>query len=192
VVIAAALTLGLALLVAVPAAAPAAELDGVVLPDRLEAAGRTLALNGMATRTYSVFRVKVYVAGLYLERPSRDAAEVLASPEPKVVLVRYLRSVGREDAAAAWAHFLRANCVPPCRFPEDAAARFAATLEPVAAGETMDLVVADGAVEVVANGRSKGVVRDALFSRLLLATWIGRAPTSEAVKRGLLAGRPPD
>jgi hypothetical protein len=191
VVTVAALALGLALLAAAPAAAPAAELHGVVLPDRLEAAGRTLVLNGMATRTYSVFRVKVYVAGLYLERPSRDAEEILASLGPKVVLVRYLQPVGREDAVAAWEHFLRANCAPPCRFPEEAAARFAAALEPVAAGNRMDLVFAGDAVEVVANGRSKGVIRDALFPRLLLATWIGEAPTSKAVKQDLLAGQPP-
>ena len=29
------------------------------------------------------------------------------------------------------------------------------------------------------------------FARLLLATWIGEAPTSEGVKRGLLAGQAP-
>jgi hypothetical protein len=34
-------------------------------------------------------------------------------------------------------------------------------------------------------------VDDPAFARLLLATWIGDAPTSEAVKEGLLAGAAP-
>lgn len=176
-------------LLATPASA--AELDGVAMPDRLEAAGRELALNGMATRTYSPLRIRVYVAGLYLERPSRDAAGVLASPGAKVVAVHHLRPVGRDEAVAAWDHFLRANCTADCRFPEAAAAGFSAMLEPVARGDTMRLLFAGDTVEVELNGRARGGVRDAGFARLLLATWIGDVPTSEGVRRGLLAGGSP-
>lgn len=173
------------------ASAGAADLDGVAMPDRAEAGGRPLVLNGMATRTYSLLRIKVYVAGLYLERPSRDAAAILASPEAKLVAVRYLQPVGREDAVAAWEHFLRANCTAPCRLPEEATARFIGMLGPVARGDTMRLTFVGDTVEVEVSGRPRGTVADAAFARLLLATWIGDVPTSEGVRRGLLAGRPP-
>jgi hypothetical protein len=181
--------LALALLPALPAAA--AERDGVAFPDRVEAAGRTLVLNGTGTRTYSLLRIKVYVAALYLEAPSRDAAAVLASPGPKLVTMRYLQPVGRDDAAEAWRHYLEANCTGACRLPADAVERFAALLDPVAKGDTQAFLFADGGVELSANGRARGRVDDPAFARLLLATWIGDAPTSEAVKEGLLAGAAP-
>ena len=52
-------------------AANAAQLAGVWLPDDREVVGTHLVLNGIALRTYSILHVRVYVAGLYLERRSR-------------------------------------------------------------------------------------------------------------------------
>lgn len=187
------------LLTACLAATPpalAAERDGVSLPDRLEAAGTILTLNGIATRTYSPLRVRVYVAALYLGRPSRDPAAVLASPEPKAILVRYLQPVKRDDAVAAWRLYLDANCVAPtCRLPTDALARFEAALSPVRKGDTQRFVFTSEGVEIAADGRDRtgvATITDPTFARVLLATWIGDQPTSEAVKRGLLAGVSPE
>lgn len=182
----------LALLLATPfSAAGAAELAGVTVPDRAEVAGRALVLNGTAVRTYSLLRIKVYVAALYLESPSRDAAAILASPGPKLVTMRYLQAIGRDDAAAAWRHYVEANCTGSCRVPAAAIARFTSLLDPVAKGDAQTFVFAGDAVELLANGRSRGRVEDPTFARLLLATWIGETPTSEAVRRGLLAGADP-
>ena len=58
--------------------AEAAVLDGVTFPDTQTVAGRRLVLNGTALRTYSILRVHIYVAALYLERPSSNAAQILA------------------------------------------------------------------------------------------------------------------
>src|SRR5258705_13221161 len=57
--------------------AQAREFSGVTLPDTLSAGGKTLKLNGGALRKKAVF--KVYVGGLYLEAPSKDAGAVLAA-----------------------------------------------------------------------------------------------------------------
>ena len=183
-----------AYLAAATVPATAAERDGVILPDRLEAAGATLTLNGTATRTYSVLRIRVYVAGLYLEQPARDADAVLASPDVKAVVVRYLQPVKRDDAIAAWRHYLTANCpAPSCRMPADALARFEAALGPVRKGDTQRFLFTPDGVEVAASefGPAATAIPDPTFARLLLATWIGTVPTSEAVKRGLLAGAAP-
>ena len=79
----------------------AAELAGVVLPDSRVAEGVTLRLNGIALRTYSIFRVHVYVAGLYLAQPGRTVEAVLRQPGPKLVEMRSLRDVGRDDVHRA-------------------------------------------------------------------------------------------
>ena len=55
--------------------AMAAELDGIVMPDKQDVAGYHFVLNGLALRTYSVLRVHVYVAGLYLEHRTIDPSD---------------------------------------------------------------------------------------------------------------------
>lgn len=178
------------LLLLATAPAAAAELDGIRFPDTIERDGVRLALNGVATRVYSIFRVKVYTAALYLERPTRDAAAIMASRGPKVVDVRYRHEVSRDDAVRAWNHVIRANCpAPACEVPVTALARFDTLLGEVADGDTMRLAFTPDTLAVETNGRPTGTVVDGQLSRLVLATWIGDAPTSEDVKRGLLGGR---
>ena len=72
------------------AMAAAAELDGVVMPDKQDVAGYHLVLNGLGLRTYSILRVHIYVAGLYLERRTIDPNAILSSSQPK--LLRFLES----------------------------------------------------------------------------------------------------
>jgi hypothetical protein len=59
--------------------ARAAELQGVSMPDQQDVAGIRLILNGIGLRTYSILRIRIYVAGLYLERPNHDAQATLNS-----------------------------------------------------------------------------------------------------------------
>ena len=71
--------------------AAAAQLAGVALPDAVTLDGAELHLNGIALRTYSWLRIRIYVAGLYLEHPSHDADAILRSPEEKLLVVRFPR-----------------------------------------------------------------------------------------------------
>ena len=59
----------------------AAQLQGVMLPDTQSAGQTELRLNGIALRTYSILRIPIYVAGLYLVRPDSDADSILRSTE---------------------------------------------------------------------------------------------------------------
>ena len=90
------------LLFALTAMTGAAELDGVVMPDTEDVAGHHLVLNGLGLRTYSILRVHVYVAGLYLERRSSDPNAILASSQPKLLRFVFLRDVDAEDARQSW------------------------------------------------------------------------------------------
>src|SRR5262252_7124110 len=63
--------------------ARAAELAGATLPDTLAAGDKTLKLNGLGLRKKAVF--KVYVGGLYLESPSKDASAILAADQAKAI-----------------------------------------------------------------------------------------------------------
>src|SRR4051794_31856801 len=119
------------LLFALTAMAGAAELDGVVMPDTQDVAGHHLVLNGLGLRTYSILRVHVYVAGLYLEHRSADPDAILSSNQLKLLRFVFVRDVDAEDARKSWRVALERNCEVPCRLPADSAARFLAAIPSV-------------------------------------------------------------
>ena len=81
---------------------PAGELAGVTLPDRISVDSRTLVLNGMGLREATFLKVDVYVAGLYLEKTSSDAEEIIRSDQAKRLVMKFVRAVGRKDLVKAW------------------------------------------------------------------------------------------
>lgn len=170
------------------ASAAAAELDGVSLPDAVAVAGRHLVLNGIGLRTYSVLRVHIYVAGLYLERRDGDPGAILGSPGVKLIDVRFLRDVGADDARRSWRKGLRDNCPPPCRLPPEEVEQFLAAVPAVHRGDSGTLLFTPRGLDVAFNGRPYGTVPDPLFARAVLATFLGPAPASPDLKRALLGG----
>ena len=68
----------------------AASVAGVTLPDSQQVAGKSLVLNGIGLR--SKMFVKVYVAGMYLEQKSSDAAAIMKSDSPKRIVMHFIYS----------------------------------------------------------------------------------------------------
>ena len=79
--------------------AHAADRDGMSMPDMRVVNGTQMHLNGIGLRTFSVLGIRIYVAGLYLERRSDNPDAILHSPETKLLDIRFLRDVDAEDAA---------------------------------------------------------------------------------------------
>jgi hypothetical protein len=92
--LAAALTAALAL--AAPPAS-ALEVSGVKVPDTLTVGGTSLVLNGAGLRTKTMFKVKVYVAALYLPAKASDAAAILAADGPRAVRLVLMRNLDRSQ-----------------------------------------------------------------------------------------------
>jgi len=167
----------------------AAELDGVSMPELLQQAGKPLRLNGLGLRTYSVFSVHIYVAGLYLEQPSGDAESILHSDATKLLVIHFVHDVDAERAREAWVTGFRENCRAPCRLPGHDLERFLAAVPSFRRGDESTLLFTGHAVEVAVNGQVLGSIADPDFARTILATFIGPIPSTEPLKRGLL-GRP--
>ena len=103
------LALAACLTACVATPALAGERAGVTLPDQATVEGRTLVLNGMGLRKGTWLRVKVYVAGLYLEEKSTDADAILSPERTKRVVLVFVRAVGRDDLLDAWGESFREN-----------------------------------------------------------------------------------
>lgn len=179
------LALGALLALAAPTG-QAAELAGVNLPERQTLAGTELRLNGVAMRTYSFARIRIYVAGLYLEHPTHDAAAILRSPEKKLLEVQFVRDVDASDAREAWRDGFERNCLPPCHLAPADVARFMAAVPAMRAGDRSTLAFGPGALAITINGRTVGTITDPVFASAVLATFIGPDPPTDRLKAGLL------
>jgi hypothetical protein len=134
-----------------------------------------------------MFNVDVYVAGLYLERPSKDAAKILESDEVKVLHLRFVRDVGRDDVVSSFTDGFKKNAsdlVPAIR---PRIGQFTSWMPSFEDGSTITLTyVPDEGTRVAVNGRMKGTIKGADFARALFAIWLGPRPPNGGLKRGLL------
>ncbi len=179
--------LPLCLLAGSPAAA--AELSGVTMPDRVDAGTTHLVLNGMALRTYSFLGLHIYVAGLYLDHRSSDAAEIMASPAPKLLRFSFVRDVGQAAARRSWRESLQNNCQAPCQLPPQAETRFLSGVPAMRSGDSSDFLFTGEELNISVNGHVLGHVADPLFVKVILASFIGAHPTVPDVKRALLGAK---
>jgi hypothetical protein len=166
-----------------------ADLEGVSMPDARMVDGIQMRLNGMGLRTYSVLGIRIYVAGLYLERRSGDPNTILHSQQRKLLDIRFLRDVGADDARKAWQESFEQNCKAPCYLDPHDLQRFLTAVPSTHKGDDSTLLFTSEGVHVTFNGRLMGDIHDPQFAELMLATFIGAVPPTPRLKRELLGFR---
>ena len=168
--------------------ADAATLGGATLPDTYTVDGQTLVLNGIGLRTLTIFSVKVYVAGLYLKKPSHDAQQILASPDPKAIILRFIHSGSKADVEKEYRAGEALNCGDgSC--PTSAQADFeklVAAAPGVNPGDISTYIYTARGVRVLANNRVIGDFANPPLARQLLAGFLGPHPPSEALRNQML------
>ncbi|MDA0225211.1 MAG: chalcone isomerase family protein [Proteobacteria bacterium] len=174
--------------------AGAAEVEGVKLPDRAQAAGGVpLVLNGARLRKRVFF--KVYVMGLYLGAAKRTANEVLALPGPKRIHIHMMRDVGATQFSESLVEGMRENNDENAmqRFAPGIAQMNAVMAELKEAKEGMVIVLdwlPTSGMQMVVNGKPVGKpIPGADFFRGLLRVWLGPNPVQDDLKKALL-GQP--
>lgn len=176
------------LLTVIAGAASGEEIAGIEFPATWDVDGQTLVLNGAGVREYGVFGIDVYAAALYLPEPMRDALAILKHSDPKLVHMHAFRAASAEDTARAWKPYLSDNCRADCVYPRKQARLFLNRLPETVEGDTQTYVFTGNRVEMLRNGRFIDAIEGGGFARLLLSTWIGEAPSTEALKDALLGG----
>ena len=173
-------------------AAPAwtGELAGVSLPEQTTVEDSTLVLNGMGMREATWLRIKVYVAGLYLDAKSSDAGAILDADLPKRIVLVFVRSVGRKRIIREWDESIEANVGEVSAALLDRIATLQAWMpDTVGKGDEMTLTYLPGKGTVVEiKGELMGTIPGADFARALFAVWLGARPPNQTLKAGLLGG----
>ena len=170
------------------ATASAGEFAGVKMPDAITAEGKTLKLNGMGLRKKVVF--KVYVAGLYVESPSKDSAAIIAADEVKRMQLSVLRGLSTSQVAEAIEEGFEKGATKGQMAALKARLEKLRTMIPnVVEGDQIVFTYVPGKGTVVsAKGPDKGVIEGKDFADALFSVWIGPTPVQEDLKKHLLGG----
>jgi hypothetical protein len=173
--------------------ASAATLEGTTFPDTYMVDGHKLVLNGLGVRTLTIFRVRIYVAGLYLTQPNHDATAILESPGPKVVRLQFIHSGSKSQVEKEYREGEANNCGHgECAASDQADfEKLVAAAPAVEPGDTSTYVFTGKGVKVFANNEMIGDFANVDLARHLLWGFIGNHPPSEALRRALL-GLPPE
>ena len=165
-------------------AALAGELAGITLPDTLKTGEKTLKLNGLGLRKKSIF--KVYVGGLYLESPSKDAGAILASDQAKAIRMHFLRDLTKAQLVEAFQEGFEANAKD--KAAEKAAFdKMLALVPDVKEGSTMTFAYLPGKGTTLSAGTKElGVFEGKGFADAVFSIWLGPKPPSDDLKKGML------
>ena len=167
--------------------ATAGQLEGVKLPDQVTVSGRTLVLNGLGLREATVLMVNVYVAGLYLEAKSSDPAAILEPAQPKQIVMKFVRSVGKEKLAEAFTEGFDKNAGDGRAAVASGLATLNAAMTDVKKEDVIALTyLPDSGVTVSVKGKDAAVIPGSEFQRVLFSIWLGANPPNVSLREGLL------
>ena len=165
-------------------AALARELEGATLADTLTAGGKTLKLNGLGLRKKAMF--KVYVGGLYLESPSKDAGAILASDQSKAIRLHFLRDLKKGQLVEAFQEGFDANAKDKAA-QKAAFDKMLALVPDVKEGSTLTFTYLPGkGTTLQVADKELGVFEGKGFADAVFSIWLGPKPPSEGLRKGML------
>jgi Chalcone isomerase-like len=184
-----ALSCGSAGLFAVSTVRADKQCSGVALPEKIDSLGETLLLNGMGVRTATFLRVRVYVAGLYVQKPTRAGAELLKPTHSKQLTLRFVRHVSRQEITDAIRDGIGAIPHVDLKAAHPHVENMARYLTDLPSGTVLKLAYRPKqGLQVFANDKLIGTEKDDAFANLLFQVWLGPNPPDEDLKKGLLGG----
>jgi hypothetical protein len=161
-------------------------MNGVTVPTRIEVAGQSLVLNGMALRKKVIF--KVYVAALYLAAAESDAQKAVGLDAPRRMGMHFVRDVEAGKICEAWDEGLANNTPNPSEQLKSEFKTLCEWMEDIKDGEAFVFTYVPGeGTTVEVRGINKGSIGGKEFADALLNCWIGPKPgPGEGFKKKLL------
>lgn len=165
-------------------AALARELEGAMLADTLKAGEKTLKLNGLGLRKKAMF--KVYLGGLYLEAPSKDAGAILASDQAKAIRLHFLRDLKKGQLVEAFQEGFDANAKDKAA-QKAAFDKMLALVPDVKEGSTLTFTYLPGkGTTLQVADKELGAFEGKGFADAVFSIWLGPKPPSEDLRKGML------
>jgi hypothetical protein len=161
-----------------------AEKKGVKMPDQITEQGHTLVLNGLGVRKVTI--VSVYVAGLYLERATQNADEIMKSSGTKRLVLHFVMNVSQGQIRDAWSSGFAKNCTTDCNAFAGEIQTLNGWMTDMKNGDEMAFVLSNDGVTVTVKGALKGTITKAGLPQRFLSLFLGPTPPNKGLKDGLL------
>jgi hypothetical protein len=162
----------------------AATLNKVTMPETISIKGKDLVLNGLGTRKATWLRVKVYIGGLFLEKKTKDANEILNSRGIKYLRMHFVRDVKKEKLVSGWNDAFAAAVKDLPRI-QSRINELNALMGDVKKNQEIVLTFTDKGVEIDFANLKNGAIKGGDFARDLLSVWFINAK-DEGLRDGLL------
>jgi len=170
-------------------AAQARSCHGIDFPEHLKVDGSDLSLNGLGVRKATFLKVNVYVAALYVVRPSSEPGALLDSKDPQELTLQFVRSVGAGDIRKGWSEGFERSAGAQLGTLQGRIARLNGWMSDVQVGQRLTFIRHPGmGVQVSLNGTVMGVIEGDDFARAFVGIWLGATPPNAELKTGLLGG----
>ncbi len=183
--------------------AAAAGPAGVKMPEAIEAGGKSLPLVGAGLHSKNIVQipgilglpgipgipVDVYVAALYMETPTRNAAMVVSSDSPKAIALEFVYSkVSGKQLRDAWRDGFADNTPGADADLKARMDRFVDLFNASAKkGQRAVMTYLPGAgTTVTLDGREAALIPGADFASALFAIWFGDKPADAELKAAIL------
>ncbi len=180
-------------LILLPLAVPAAELEGVKLPDSAQVAegAAMLPLNGAGVRTRFFFRV--YVGALYLEPKTASGPAAINHAGAKRIALYMLRELSSDQFVTALEDGLKNNHAAEQLVNIAQQTKQLRTIfDAVKVAKIGDVIYIDYlpglGTRITVNDTVKGSIPGEDFNRALLRIWLGESPADSDLKQGMLGG----
>jgi hypothetical protein len=167
----------------------ALEIEGVTLPDSLQAGKDRLVLNGAGVRT-KLF-MDLYVAGLYLQNKSGDADQIINADEPmaiRLVIISKLIS-SNKMVSATEEGFETSTGRKMAPIQKEIDSFIDVFKEDISKKDMYDLVYIPGTgVEASKNGKLVKTIPGMEFKKAMFGIWLCKKPSHKcpALKKGML------
>lgn len=166
------------------------ECKGVNFPEHVEVGGRDLTLNGIGLQKATFLKVDVYVGALYVTAASHDPNALIDSDGPQELILHFLRGVGVQDVRKEWSRdFVHVVPDRPVSLMERVAT-LNTWLTDLKGDQRLAFIRQPGeGIQVIVSGVVKGTIPGDDFARDFMSIWLGAAPPSPELRRGLLGGK---
>jgi hypothetical protein len=165
--------------------AAALEREGVTSEPTIEVGGTQVHLMGMGLRKKLWF--KVYVASLYLEKPTQDPAQVIASDQVKRVEMHMLRELERGKIIEAVQEGFQRNSAQDMPRLRERLDKFLKIIPDLKGGDTIVITYRPGRGTFIKAGGGEEIALEGKdFADALFSVWLGKFPVDDGLKNEML------
>jgi hypothetical protein len=160
-----------------------------VFPPTVSIGPAKLVRNGFGVCEWGWVGLDLYEAALYLPERTKDAKRIIDLAAEKRIVMRFSRSLSKQQLARAWKAALRANVRDP-KPHEAQIERLSSWMVDVEEGDTLTFTwFPEKGLEVRVGDRKVGTIEDGNFGPVFFQLFLGPKPPDENLKRALLDGK---